>query len=125
MFTHLSKPIVNVLWAVVALAGLLAGWMGYDGARKLVLAELNADAVRCAAAFDPENVRQLAGTRADLTTPAYIAMKRRLMRLQAATPRVRFIYVFRFLPETGKVIFLGDSAVPGAADESLPGDYYP
>jgi PAS domain S-box-containing protein len=52
-------------------------------------------------------------------------MKRRLMRLQSATPRVRFVYVFRFMPETGKVIFLGDSAKPGAADESLPGDDYP
>ncbi len=33
--------------------------------------------------------------------------------------------MFRSIPETGKVIFLGDPAKPGAKNESLPGDDYP
>jgi len=45
--------------------------------------------------------------------------------LKDVNPQVRFVYIFRFIPETGRVIYLGDSAKPGSKDESLPGSDYP
>jgi len=122
---RLTKPLIAAAWAVVVLAGVIAGWSGYRSARARILTELAEDAGRCAAAFDSAQLRQLAGARTDQTTPAYAAVKERLVRLQAATPRVRFVYLFRFVPETGHVLYLADSAKPGAKDESLPGDEYP
>ncbi len=88
-------------------------------------ADLIDDAKRCAVAFEMGEMKALVGARADVATPEYALVKRRLMALQAVTPRVRFVYVFRALPAQKKVIYLGDSAKPGAKDESLPGDDYP
>ncbi len=122
---HLSKSKIAAIWTFIVLAGAVAGWFGFQRARERILADLVDDARRCAAAFEPANLRQLKGTRDDLPGPAYGTVKRRLMRLKAVNPEVRFVYLFRFVPESGKVIYLGDSATPGAKDESLPGDEYP
>ncbi|MEY2878648.1 MAG: hypothetical protein RLZZ15_1028, partial [Verrucomicrobiota bacterium] len=125
MLDRLTKPHIVALWIVVGLAGLAAGALGWQRTRGTILGDLMDDATRCAAAFDPATLTQLAGARADQTGPVYAAVKNRLMRLGAVNPRVRFVYLFRPVPATGKVIFLADSAPPGAKDESLPGDDYP
>jgi len=75
-------------------------------------------------AFAPTELRQLAGTKDDAATPAYAAVKARLMQLQQVEPAVHYVYLFRFLPQEKKVIFLGDSTPAGADDESLPGESY-
>ena len=126
MLLHrLNKPTIAAVWAAVLLAGSSAGWLGARSARTRILTGLVTDASRCAAAFEPAELRQLAGVRAELGGQVYTTVKDRLRRLHAASPRVRFIYIFRFVPETGKVVYLADSAKPGAKDESLPGDDYP
>jgi PAS domain S-box-containing protein len=125
LLSRVNKPVIVAAWAVIFVAGVTAGWLGYRHTREHLVAGLIDDANRCAAAFDPDNVRQLAGTRDDLTTPVYAAAKRRLQRLRALSPHVRFVYIFRFLPEADKVICLADSVAPGAPDESHPGDDYP
>src|SRR5262245_55830144 len=86
--------------------------------------DLLEDARRSTVAFGAAELAQLTGSREDLGTPAYLAVKERLRRLRIVDARVRFVYIFRFRPETGDVIFLADSANPGAKDESLPGDLY-
>lgn len=122
---HLSKPKIAAISALIVVAGAAAGWFGYRSAGGRILAGLMDDAGRCAAAFEPADLRQLTGTRDDLRSPIYANVKRHLMRLKAVNPQVRFVYLFRFIPETGKVLYLGDSATPGTKDESLPGDEYP
>jgi PAS domain S-box-containing protein len=122
---HLSKPKIAFISALIVVAGAVTGWFGYRRAASRILAALVDDATRCAAAIEPANLRELTGSRADLPSPLYANLKRRLMRLKAVNPQVRFVYVFRFIPETGKVLYLGDSATSGAKDESLPGDEYP
>ena len=121
---HLSKPKVPAVWALIFFVGAAAGWMGLRRTREQVLDGLIDDAKRCAAAFEPGDLRPLTGTRADLSSAEYAGLKRRLMRLKDVNPQVRFVYLFRFVPETGKVIYLGDSAKPGAKDESRPGDEF-
>ena len=86
--------------------------------------ELLKDAQRSAVAFDAVELQQLAGTREDAGTGVYAAVKERLRRVKAVDPRVRYVYIFRVLPATGKVVFLAGSAIAGVT-ESLPGDEYP
>lgn len=125
MSLHLSKSKIAAGWVLIALVGVVAGGFGYRSEESRKTAELIDAAKRCAVVFDGPELRKLAGARADGQSPLYAAMKRRLIDLQAVNPRVRFVYVFRSRPETGQVSYLGDSAKPGAKDESLPGDDFP
>lgn len=113
------------VWSGIALLGAVAGWFGHNRERDRILARLVDDAKRSAVAFDGAELQRLAGSRDDLEAPAYRTVKRRLRNLRGVNPQVRFVYLFRSVPETGKVIFLADSALPGTKDESLPGDAYP
>jgi PAS domain S-box-containing protein len=124
LLTLIRKVRPAAVWAVILLAGAVAGWFGRDARRQRVTAELVSDAKRSAVAFDPAELRSLTGTRADLASPLYATVKNRLRNLRAVNPKVRFVYLFRSQPD-GQVVFLGDSALPGAKDESLPGDVYP
>jgi hypothetical protein len=103
----------------------VAGGVTYRSRERQRRRELLDHAQLGAVAFEAAEIRRLGGARDEVGTPGYVALKERLRRLRAVDPRVRFVYVFRFRPETGKVIYLGDSADPGAKDESLPGDDYP
>jgi hypothetical protein len=118
MLQHLSKVQIAVAWSVIFLAGVAGGWVGKERERERVLTELSDDTKRCAVAFEGAELRRLTGSRADTENPVYAATKRRLIELQAVNPRVRFVYIFRSVPGTDKVIFLADSAVAGAKDES-------
>ncbi|MBI4624538.1 MAG: response regulator [Verrucomicrobia bacterium] len=113
------------IWLAIFLAGAAVGWLGYRARRTQMLGQLLDDARRSAVAIEPGDLRRLAGTRADVATAAYAALKDRLQKLRAVDPRVRVVHLYRFVPETGKVVYLGDSARSGARDESLPGDDYP
>jgi PAS domain S-box-containing protein len=117
----------KIVWiaVLIALAGACAGWWSRDRLRERRLGELEADARRCALVFQSEQVRALKGERGDERTPAYVFVKGRLTELRAVHPTVRFVSLFRYLPERGKVIYLADSEPPGAATESRPGDVFP
>jgi PAS domain S-box-containing protein len=112
------------LAAFVLLAGAAAGWWNRERQRVNNLDDLMADAARCAVAFEAVELRQLANAKADTASPAYAAVKARLMRMHDAHPAVRYVYLFRFVPATNQVLYLADSAPPGSKDESLPGDEY-
>ncbi|MDP2138129.1 MAG: PAS domain S-box protein, partial [Candidatus Didemnitutus sp.] len=114
--------------AVWLLILVLAGMTARHRAEQLRVAmtqQLLDWANRCAIAFVTEDTRALTGTRADLATGDYLAVKDRLQRLRAVTPDVRFIYLFRSTTVTGRVVFLADSEPAQSAEESLPGDDYP
>ncbi|MSU72948.1 MAG: hypothetical protein EXS43_11500 [Opitutus sp.] len=108
MSPHQSRKLKSAaLWLAILLAGLAAGWFGAQTRRAEILTRLADEARRSAVAIDPADLRRLAGTRADRETPTYAVVKDRLQKLAAVDLQVRFGYVFRFVPETGKVIFLG------------------
>jgi PAS domain S-box-containing protein len=117
----------KIVWiaALIALAGAYAGWWSRDRLRERRLGELEADARRCALVFQSAQVQVLKGDPADEQTPAYVFVKRRLTQLRAVHPAVRFVSLFRYMPERGKVIYLADSEPPGAVTESRPGDVFP
>ena len=122
---RLTRPKIVAAWTVIFVVGIGAGWLGYQARRERMLNDLINDTLRAAVAFSAGEMRRLSGTRADLGTPTYTQVKNQLHRLRAVNHRVRFVYIFRTVPEADKVIFLGDSALSGAKDESLPGDDYP
>lgn len=106
-------------------AGVLGGVWTWHRAEDEALADLTADARRCAVVFAGGELNALTGTSADLGTPAYAAAKARLAELRLVQPGVRFVYVFRAKPADGTVVFLADSEPEGSADISLPGDEFP
>ena len=105
----LRKLKIAALWLAILVAGIAAGWTGYRREESRMLVTLLNVAQRSAVAIDPTELRRLTGTPADLTGGTYAAMKERLQKLRAVDPQVRFVYIFRFVPETGKVIFMADS----------------
>jgi PAS domain S-box-containing protein len=106
-------------------AGVIAGFWGYRDARTRRLAELEANAQRCALAFQGPELAALTGTRADEQNPAYHAIKARLIALRAVHPTVRFVYLFRHLPATDSIIYLADSEPVDSPELSRPGDLFP
>ena len=117
-------PIIWVAMGII-LAGVLAGWWTRDRLRERRLSELAANAWRCALAFRAEEIAMLRGERNDAENEVYQSVKKRLIELRAVHPTVRFVSLFRYLPERGRVIYLADSEPVGAKEESLPGDVFP
>ncbi len=107
---------------LIFLAGTVAGFWRYEQVRGAFLTALAGEAQRSAVAFDAAELRQLAGTRADLDTPVYASVKDRLFRLGVAGSGVRRVYIVRHLPATHHVILLADSEPAGATSAALPGD---
>ncbi len=113
------------LWFAVATVTAIAGWFGYRREETRMTATLLNNATLSAAAIEQSELARLTGTRADLGTAPYAAMKARLQKLSAVDPYVRFVYIFRAGAGPGTVVYLADSVPPGGNDESLPGDDYP
>lgn len=123
--TLLKRNRRAAVWAAIAVAGLAMGFVGYRREEAVLLRQLVQDVRRSVLVFEAEELAPLTATRADLAAPGYARLKARLGRLAAVDPRVRFAYVFRPGADGTNVVYLADSAVPGAKDESLPGDPYP
>jgi PAS domain S-box-containing protein len=75
-------------------------------------------------AFSTNQIQQLTGSEADVSSPDYIAIKEDLIRIRLTDPQIRFIYFMGRQPD-GKIVFLVDSELPASADYSPPGQEYP
>ncbi len=125
MLAHLSKPKIYAIWALIFLLGAASAYVGFTEARDRILGGLIEDARRSALGFGSDDVRPLTATKDDLKSEKYTHLKERLKRMRAINPRVRFVYIFRYSPATGKVTFLADSEVETSEKISQPGDDYP
>jgi PAS domain S-box-containing protein len=125
-----SMPILSrrstqlLIWALIALAGLAAGWWSGRRVRTRFLRELIDDAQRCAIAFREEEMHALTGTPVDLANPAYVSVKARLVRFRSINPRIRLVSLIRHWPDTGRTILLADSESPDSKRIANPGDEY-
>ena len=109
---------------VIAAAGAAVGAWSHQSRHAAMRLELLEDAHRSTVAFDAAELSRLTGAAADVGTPAYASVKNRLRRLKTADARVRHVFLLRVRAETGQVVFLADSAAPGAKEESTPGKEY-
>jgi len=75
-------------------------------------------------AFSTNQIQQLTGSEADVSSPDYIAIKEDLIRIRLTDPQIRFVYFMGQKPD-GKIVFLVDSELPASADYSPPGQEYP
>jgi PAS domain S-box-containing protein len=120
-----SRFRLGLAWVGVVIAGLGAGAWTMSKERNRRLEDLRVDAQRCALAFESEQVAQLTGTRSDMGSPIYSRVKERLSQLHAVHPDVRFVSLFRVLPDQRGVIYLADSEPNLSREVSLPGDVFP
>ena len=105
--------------------GLVAAVWAYQQELRAKRRELIAETIKCAQAFDVTELRALTATRSDLSTPAYRQVRERLVRMIHSQPNARFLYILRYLPDSGRVVFLADAEPEGSKDFSAPGDVYP
>jgi PAS domain S-box-containing protein len=75
-------------------------------------------------AFSTNQIQQLTGSEADVSSPNYVAIKDDLIRIRLTDPQIRFLYFMGQQPD-GKIVFLVDSERPESADYSPPGQEYP
>ena len=73
--------------------------------------------------IDYMQVNGLTGSESDLSSPEYLALKKRLVQVRSADPEIRFIYLMRQRPD-GAIIILVDSEPPESVDYSPPGQEY-
>jgi PAS domain S-box-containing protein len=72
--------------------------------------------------LDPEQVKYLTASSADLESPVYERLKSWFQVFQTTVHEVRFAYLMRWVED--RVVFLVDSEPAGSADESPPGQVY-
>ncbi|HEY0946484.1 MAG TPA: ATP-binding protein [Opitutaceae bacterium] len=101
--------------------GLGAGAWKHRRVEEEMLGALRDTVRRGALAFLPEELRALQGVREDLQTPAYRAVKDRLLRLRPAHGRAAHLYVVRLLPGDGAV-YLADAEPADSPEVVSPGD---
>jgi PAS domain S-box-containing protein len=75
-------------------------------------------------AFSTNQIQQLTGSEADVSSPDYVAIKEDLIRIRLTDPQIHFVYFMGQQPD-GKIVFLVDSELPESADYSPPGQEYP
>lgn len=112
---------LTIACAVIALGGAAVGGWNYHRRHVDLRTELLEDARRSALAFDLVELDPLAGTKEDAVAPRYAMVKDRLRKLKTVDPRARFVGLFRFYPDTGKVVLLADSLDAGVNAGSQPG----
>jgi hypothetical protein len=118
-------------WMAWALAGvliagaLLAGWTVARADREL-RATLLQQARIMAQALNPEQIRLLSATPADLDDANYLALERQLAAARSADPRTRFAYLLG-RAKAGEIFFFVDTQ-DNAVEETppcQPGEVYP
>jgi PAS domain S-box-containing protein len=76
-----------------------------------------------AAGISTENLAALTGSDADLNSQDYHLLKDDLIKIRAANPEIRFVYLTGKRPD-GEVFFFADSEPPESEDYSPPGQVY-
>jgi PAS domain S-box-containing protein len=120
-----SQFSVILAWLLIVALGTAAAWWSAARRRATLLEQMMDRAEHCAVAFATDDTAALSGTPADANHPEYRAVKERLMRLRAANPGTRFVYLFRSTEAPGRVVFLADSEPETSMQMSKPGDNYP
>ncbi|MCX7010701.1 MAG: PAS domain S-box protein [Kiritimatiellaeota bacterium] len=115
-------------WAAPIVCALLAaGWLITERVGAWTEQQMRADVLwrarMTAAAVNLDHLGKLTGTRADLASPQYQALKTQLMTLRRIDPRARAYYLAG-LNLSNEIFFFADSEPPGSKDMALPGDIY-
>ena len=116
-----STYFVLAICFMLVIGGVSTGLFGHNLEADM-REELVSRARILAAALAPESVKQLTANEADLATPNYQSLKRRLQAIRAASTDCRFIYLLGF--QNQDVVFLMDSEPESSENYSPPGQIY-
>jgi PAS domain S-box-containing protein len=114
-------------WLWPALLGtVLAGGLAAEMAGKYRDQEMRATRLSlirfAAAAINPDLIKPLSGSKADLQNPNYKILKQKLLAMRHANLDCRFVYVVAL--HGRDVIIMADSESPSSPDYSPPGQVY-
>ena len=93
-----------ILLTAILVAGSLTAWWLADRCDRQMRADLLARTRLVAEALNIDRIKPLAGTEADLTSPAYLQLKEQLAAVRTAEAKCRFVYLMGRRPD-GKVFF--------------------
>ena len=109
------------------LGGLMFGGLLAWGMATLVDRDMRAELLQetqlVANALNPDYIRALTGTEADLNIPEYRRLKDQLNAVRQGNPHCRFLYLMGRKAD-GTVFFFVDSETVGSKDYSPPGQVY-
>ena len=108
---------------LVAAIGVAAGAGTYSRVRERILSDVVRATQRNALAFEGQ-LDALKGSRADLGTPAYEAVRGRIERFLAVDPTVKSVRLLRCANKTRTVVLLAAVIRGGGSGDPLPGDPY-
>jgi signal transduction histidine kinase len=111
------------LFAVVLALGAAATWQVAKVSDRNMRAQLLTEAGMIGKAVDARRLSTLSGSDADLANPDYRRIKEQLMRVRAANPACRFIYLTG-RRQDGTIFFYADSEPSASKDYSPPGQVY-
>ena len=118
---HYGLQLTCILLAVLISGWLFTGFVGRNSDQRIRKDILNQTAF-ATAALNPEHVKRLTGTLADLKHPEYIRLRQQLMDMKRANPQLRWLYVM-FL-RGGEIPFAVDSIQEGEFGHTNPGVNY-
>ncbi|MCA1915210.1 PAS domain S-box protein [Methanospirillum hungatei] len=122
MISRIDLRVIIILAVIIGIGGCVTlAFMYHKDAqlREQILTETRL----AAAGIDFDTIRTFDGSDADLTNPAYISMKEKMVSIKAAEPLSRFVYIMG-QRDDGGVFFYVDSEPPGSEGYSPPGQDY-
>ncbi|HEX3095742.1 MAG TPA: HAMP domain-containing sensor histidine kinase [Patescibacteria group bacterium] len=119
-----SKLFFTILILVIFLAGGALTAFVYSFVNQSDLTSISRGAETIASSIDISEITNLKGSEEDLTNPAYISLKAKLIKIRAVDTNVRFVYL-NGRKADGSFFFYGDSEDPSSPDYSPPGQDYP
>jgi diguanylate cyclase (GGDEF)-like protein/PAS domain S-box-containing protein len=125
-----ARPDRTHLWvgAALFLAALAAAWffVGFvaDTGNRLERVRVQSLARTAAATLESTRIANLRGSKADIGTPGFDAVRDELRRVRDVNPDFRFVYLMRPAAGGKVMAFLADAESPESPDYSAPGDLY-
>jgi len=120
--TLLTRTVTLIVFLVLV-SGIWLILATYRDSDTRYRADLIRQAQLLSESLDPELLRNLTGTEADLDSPSYQRIKQHLILLRSAYTNIRFIYLMN-RRDNGEIYFLADSEPPESDDYSPPGQVY-
>ena len=123
MRLYLKRLRIYAVWTVVLAAGAVMGFRGYRNAHDEFVNGLLTTARRSAVAFGAGDLAGVTGSRADLRTPAYAAIKDKLVKLGEFSPNIRRLFLIK-VTDPSRMAYIADSLRAETEAGVAPGDAY-
>ncbi|MFA5249483.1 MAG: ATP-binding protein [Candidatus Paceibacterota bacterium] len=112
-------PIIIILVIAIGIASTVYVYFSVDSTTKISLLQRTGT---IASSLDPNSLENLSGSDADLASPGYIALKKKMTDIRSVNQDISFVYLTGI--RDGEVFFFADSEDPLSSSYSPPGEVY-